>query len=52
VIEIDIVTHDRDPIYLTIIPAEMEHLPLGAVMCEPIILAHQQRTFPKASLQT
>ena len=52
VIEIDTVTHRRDPIYHTIIPAEMEHLPLGAVMCEPIILAHQQRTFPKASLQT
>ena len=44
-IEIDIVMHDRDPIYLTIIPAEMEHVPLGAVMREPIILAHQQRTF-------
>jgi 2,5-furandicarboxylate decarboxylase 1 len=44
VIEIDIVTHDRDPIYL-IIPAGMEHLPLVAVMREPIILAHQQRTF-------
>lgn len=46
VIEIDIVTHRRDPIYHTIIPAEMEHLLLGAVPREATILAHLQRTFP------
>jgi 2,5-furandicarboxylate decarboxylase 1 len=46
VIEIDTVTHRRDPIYHTIIPAEMEHLLLGALPREATILAHQQRTLP------
>jgi 2,5-furandicarboxylate decarboxylase 1 len=45
VIEIDTVTHRRDPIYYTIIPAEMEHLLLGALPREATIPAHQQRTF-------
>jgi len=46
VIEIDTVTHRRDPIYHTIIPAEMEHLPLGALPREATILKHQQRMLP------
>jgi 2,5-furandicarboxylate decarboxylase 1 len=46
VIEIDRVTHRPDPIYHTIIPAEMEHLLLGAIPREATILSHLQRTFP------
>lgn len=46
IIAIDAVTHRRDPIYHTIVPAEMEHLLLGAVPREASILAHLQRSFP------
>jgi len=46
VIEIDCVTHRRDPIYHTIVPAETEHLLLGAVPREATILAHLKRSFP------
>jgi 2,5-furandicarboxylate decarboxylase 1 len=46
VIEIDRVTHRSDPIFHTIIPAEMEHLLLGAIPREATILSHLQRTFP------
>jgi 2,5-furandicarboxylate decarboxylase 1 len=46
VIQIDTVTHRRDPIYHTIIPAEMEQLLLGALPREATILAHQPRTLP------
>ena len=46
VIAIDTVTHRRDPIYHTIVPAEMEHLLLGAIPREATLLAHLQRSFP------
>ena len=46
VIEIDVVTHRRDPIFHTIVPAEMEHLLLGAIPREATLLAHLQRSFP------
>lgn len=49
VIEIDCVTHRRDPIFHTIIPAEMEHLLLGAIPREATLLAHLQRSFPNVS---
>jgi 2,5-furandicarboxylate decarboxylase 1 len=46
VIEIDAITHRRDPVYHTIVPAEMEHLLLGAIPREATLLSHLQRTFP------
>lgn len=46
VIEVDCVTHRRDPIYHTIVPAEMEHLLLGAIGREATLLAHLQRSHP------
>ena len=46
VIEVDAITHRRDPIYHTIIPAEMEHLLLGGIPREATLLAHLQRSFP------
>jgi 2,5-furandicarboxylate decarboxylase 1 len=46
VIAVDAVTHRRNPIYHTIIPAEMEHLLLGAIPREATLLAHLQRSFP------
>jgi 2,5-furandicarboxylate decarboxylase 1 len=46
VIAIDRITHRREPVFHTIIPAEMEHLLLGAIPREATILAHLQRTFP------
>lgn len=46
VIEIDAVTTRTDPVYHTIIPAEMEHLLLGAIPREATMLAHLQRSFP------
>ena len=46
VIEIDAVTHRRNPIFHTIIPAEMEHLLLGAIPREATILSFLQRSFP------
>jgi len=46
VIEVDTVTHRRDPIFHTIVPSEMEHLLLGAVPREATLLAHLQRSFP------
>ncbi|HWH81783.1 MAG TPA: UbiD family decarboxylase [Burkholderiaceae bacterium] len=45
VIEIDAITHRRDPIFHTIVPAEMEHLLLGAIPREATLLAHLQRSF-------
>lgn len=49
VIAIDCVTHRRDPIFHTIIPAEMEHLLLGAIPREATLLAHLQRSFPNVT---
>jgi 2,5-furandicarboxylate decarboxylase 1 len=46
VIEIDAITHRPGPIFHTIIPAEMEHLLLGAIPREATLLSHLQRTFP------
>src|SRR5207237_9769802 len=46
VIAVDAVTHRQHPIYHTIIPAEMEHLLLGAIPREATLLAHLQRTLP------
>ena len=46
VIEIDRVTTRRDPLFHTIVPAEMEHLLLGAIPREATLLAHLQRSFP------
>jgi 2,5-furandicarboxylate decarboxylase 1 len=45
VIEIDCVTHRQDPLYHTIVPAELEHLLLGAIPREATILAHLKRSF-------
>jgi 2,5-furandicarboxylate decarboxylase 1 len=46
VIAIQAVTHRRDPIYHTIVPAEMEHLLLGSIPREATLLSHLQRSFP------
>jgi 2,5-furandicarboxylate decarboxylase 1 len=49
VIVIDAVTHRRDPIFHTIVPAEMEHLLLGAIPREATLLSHLQRSFPNVT---
>ena len=46
VIVVDRVTHRTSPIFHTIVPAEMEHLLLGAIPREASLLAHLQRSFP------
>jgi 2,5-furandicarboxylate decarboxylase 1 len=46
VIQIDAITHRRDPIFHTIVPAEMEHLLLGSIPREATLLSHLQRSFP------
>jgi 2,5-furandicarboxylate decarboxylase 1 len=46
VIAIDRVTHRRNPIYHTIVPAAMEHLLLGGIPREATLLAHLKRSFP------
>lgn len=46
VIEVTAVTHRNDPIFHTIIPAEMEHLLLGAIPREATLLSHLQRSHP------
>lgn len=46
VIQVDVITHRREPIYHTIVPAEMEHLLLGSIPREATLLAHLQRSFP------
>ncbi|CAG9185207.1 Gallate decarboxylase [Cupriavidus laharis] len=46
VIQVDAVTHQHRPIYHTIVPAEMEHLLLGAIPREATLLAHLQRSHP------
>jgi 2,5-furandicarboxylate decarboxylase 1 len=45
VIQVDLLTHRKDAIYHTIIPAEMEHLLLGAIPRESTLLSHLQRSF-------
>jgi 2,5-furandicarboxylate decarboxylase 1 len=49
VIEIDRLTMRRDAIFHTIVPAEMEHLLLGAIPREATLLAHLQRNFPNVT---
>ncbi|MFM0030137.1 UbiD family decarboxylase [Paraburkholderia madseniana] len=46
VIDVTAVTHREQPIYHTIVPAEMEHLLLGAIPREATLLAHLQRSHP------
>ena len=46
VIAVDRVTHRKNPIFHTIIPAELEHLMLGAIPREATILGLLQRSFP------
>ena len=46
VIAVDRVTHRKNPIFHTIIPAELEHLMLGASPREATILGLLQRSFP------
>ncbi|VFR44608.1 3-polyprenyl-4-hydroxybenzoate carboxy-lyase [plant metagenome] len=46
VIQVDAITHRRDPIYHTIVPAEMEHLLLGSIPREATLLAILQRSHP------
>jgi 2,5-furandicarboxylate decarboxylase 1 len=46
VIQVDAVTTRSNPIYHTIVPAEMEHLLLGSIPREATMLAHLQRSFP------
>ncbi|WP_454871950.1 UbiD family decarboxylase [Paraburkholderia xenovorans] len=46
VIEVTAVTHREKPIFHTIVPAEMEHLLLGAIPREASLLAHLQRSHP------
>jgi len=46
VIAVTAVTHRRDPIFHTIVPAEMEHLLLGAIPREATLLSHLQRSHP------
>ncbi|MEI2417840.1 UbiD family decarboxylase [Orrella sp. JC864] len=45
VIQVDLVTHRKSPIFHTIVPAEMEHLLLGSIPREATLLAHLQRSF-------
>lgn len=45
VIQVDAITHRTDPIFHTIIPAEMEHLLLGSIPREATLLAYLQRSF-------
>jgi 2,5-furandicarboxylate decarboxylase 1 len=46
VIQVDLITHRRNPIYHTIVPSEMEHLLLGAIPREATLLSHLQNSFP------
>ncbi len=46
VIQVSAVTHVREPIFHTIVPAEMEHLLLGAIPREATLLSHLQRSHP------
>ncbi|WP_249780705.1 UbiD family decarboxylase [Bradyrhizobium sp. dw_78] len=46
VIQIDAVTHRRNPIFHTIVGGGMEHLVLGEIPREATLLEHLQRSFP------
>lgn len=49
VIEVDAVTHRRDPLFHTIVPAEMEHLLLGSIPREASLLSLLQRSHPRVT---
>jgi len=49
VIQVDAITSRRHPIFHTIIPAEMEHLLLGAIPREATLLGHLRRSHPGVS---
>jgi 2,5-furandicarboxylate decarboxylase 1 len=46
VIEVDAITHRRNPIFHTIVGGGVEHLLLGAIPREATLLDHLQRSFP------
>ena len=46
VIEIDVVTHRKQPIFHTILGGGIEHLLLGGIPREATIMAHFKRSFP------
>lgn len=46
VIVVDAVTHRKNPIFHTIVPAELEHLLLGSIPREATILSYLKRSFP------
>jgi 2,5-furandicarboxylate decarboxylase 1 len=49
VIEVTAVTHVTNPLFHTIVPAEMEHLLLGAIPREATLLSHLQRSHPRVT---
>ena len=49
VIEVDAVTHRRNPLFHTIVPAEMEHLLLGSIPREASLLSLLQRSHPRVT---
>jgi 2,5-furandicarboxylate decarboxylase 1 len=46
VIAVDVITHRREPLFHTIVPAEMEHLLLGAIPREATLLSVLQKSHP------
>ncbi len=46
VIQVDAVTHRRQPIFHTIVGGGLEHLLLGGIPREATLLSHLQRSFP------
>ena len=46
VIQVDAITHRRNPIFHTIVGGGMEHLLLGGIPREATLLEHLQRSFP------
>lgn len=46
VIQVDAVTHRRDPIFHAIVGGGLEHLLLGGIPREATLLAHLRRSFP------
>lgn len=46
VIEVDAVTHRREPLFHTIVGGGLEHLLLGGIPREATLLAHLKRSFP------
>ena len=46
VIVVDAVTHRKNPIFHTIVPAELEHLLLGSIPRGATILSYLKRSFP------